>query len=175
MPPPYEADLSTQQSPPQTHARVPRADEDALGSRRHFGAAPQGPQKTHGVNSGPVVRESFSREDRLRKRREFEECYASGVRASGRHLQLFVRGRASGSEPARLGISVPKRVGNAVARNLLRRRLREIFRKNRAALSSRSLDIVVQCRPGAAKARPEELRGDYLDLVRRALSRARGR
>ena len=54
------------------------------------------------MNSGSAVRETFSRDDRLRKRREFEECYASGVRVSGRLLQVFLRTRpgrrlASGS------------------------------------------------------------------------------
>ena len=62
------------------------------------------------MNSGPVVSESFSRDDRLRKRREFEECYASGVRVSGRHVQVFLLAGGPAERP-RLGISVPRRVG----------------------------------------------------------------
>ena len=82
------------------------------------------------MNSSPAVSEGFSRNDRLRKRREFEECYASGVRVSGRHVQVFLLPAAGASRP-RLGISVPRRVGPAVARNRVRRRLREIFRRGR--------------------------------------------
>ncbi|HKD12314.1 MAG TPA: ribonuclease P protein component [Thermoanaerobaculia bacterium] len=125
------------------------------------------------MNSGSAVRESFSRDDRLRKRREFEECYASGVRVSGRFLQIFVRVRSGGAGPIRLGLSVPRRAGNAVARNRLRRRLREIFRRSRASFRGSGFDLVVQSRPGASAAIFSDLRGDFLGLVERALSRSR--
>src|SRR5262245_45772076 len=86
----YEAHLSAEQPAPQAHPWLPRPDADAVGPRRSVGATPQGAQKTLGVNSGPAVSEGFSRDDRLRQRREFEECYASGVRVSGRHVQVFL-------------------------------------------------------------------------------------
>ena len=123
------------------------------------------------MNSGPVVRELFSREDRLRKRREFEECYASGVRVSGRHLQFFAKQRPGEGE-ARLGISVPRRAGKAVERNRLRRRVRELFRRNRSALAPGSIDRVFQCRPGATRATFSELLADYLETAGRLRSRA---
>ena len=173
MPPLYEADLSAQQSPPQAHSRISGANADAFRTRGDLGASPQRPQKTDGVNSGPVVRESFSREDRLRKRREFEECYASGVRVSGRHLQLFLREHPGPEPGTRLGISVPRRAGIAVARNRLRRRLREIFRRNRDCLGDRAMDLVIQCRPSAAQASFAQLTADYLDIAGRARARTR--
>src|SRR5262249_4086789 len=86
----YEAHLPAQQSAPQAHARFSRSHADAVRPGRSLGPPPQGAQKTHGVNSSPAVSEGFSRDDRLRKRREFEECYASGVRVSGRHVQVFL-------------------------------------------------------------------------------------
>ncbi|HEY7862698.1 MAG TPA: ribonuclease P protein component [Thermoanaerobaculia bacterium] len=115
---------------------------------------------------GRGVRETFSRDDRLRKRREFEECYASGVRASGRHLQVFVL-PADGAK--RLGLSVPRRVGNSPTRNRIRRRLREIFRRHRDRIS-RPVTLVVNARPSAARASFPELREDYEKTVARALS-----
>jgi ribonuclease P protein component len=122
------------------------------------------------VNSGRVVGEGFSRDDRLRKRREFEECYASGVRVSGRFLQLFVNWKgAQGS--ARLGISIPRRAGKAVVRNRLRRRIREIFRRNRALFGGAGLDLVIQCRPQAASASFPQLLEDYSGSVARARTR----
>ena len=122
------------------------------------------------MNSGRVVGEGFSRDDRLRKRREFEECYASGVRVSGRFLQLFVNWKgAQGS--ARLGISIPRRAGKAVIRNRLRRRIREIFRRNRALLGTAGLDLVIQCRPQAANASFPQLLEDYSDSLRRVRPR----
>lgn len=126
------------------------------------------------MNSGRAARETFSRGDRLRKRTEFEECYSGGVRISGRHFQLFLRRRPldadadTPSGPPRLGISVSKKVGNAVTRNRVKRRLREIFRKTRPGLA---VDVVVHARPSAATASFEELARELPELVSRALAR----
>ena len=120
------------------------------------------------MNSSPVVSENFSRDDRLRKRREFEECYASGVRVSGRHLQVFVLPASGSAACTRLGISVPKRVGDAIVRNRVRRRLREIFRRTRALMPARRAAIVVNARPSAATASFQELSEDFARAVSRA-------
>jgi ribonuclease P protein component len=124
------------------------------------------------VNSGRAVRETFSRDDRLRKRTEFEACYASGVRVSGRHLILFLRSDPAASRP-RIGISVSKRVGDAVVRNRVKRRLRELFRRTRANLLDRPVEIAVNARPSAASAPFEDLARDYASTLQRALARAR--
>lgn len=121
------------------------------------------------MNSGPAVRETFSRDDRLRKRRDFEECYASGIRVSGRHLQVFV---LAGAGQLKLGLSVPRRVGIAVTRNKVRRRLREIFRRNRGALSGTGGHLVVNVRKSAAGATFADLSSDLLEAASRALTRA---
>jgi ribonuclease P protein component len=126
------------------------------------------------VNSGPAVRETFSRDDRLRKRRDFEECYASGIRVSGRHLQVFLLA-GTGSGGLKLGLSVPRRVGIAVTRNRVRRRLREIFRRNRGALSGPGGHLVVNVRKSAAGATFVDLSEDFLETASRALTRAAGR
>lgn len=72
----------------------------------------------------------------------------------------------------RLGISVPKRVGTAAVRNRVRRRLREIFRRNRASLGVQGLRIVVNARPSSAQAPFGDLLEDYQSAIRRALGRA---
>jgi ribonuclease P protein component len=123
------------------------------------------------VNSGPVVPETFSRDDRLRKRREFEECYASGVRVSGKHIQVFLLADLGDPARTRLGISVPRRVGVAVQRNRVRRRIREIFRRTRSLFGDNRMRVVVNARPSAASASFQELSEDYAAGVTRALSR----
>jgi ribonuclease P protein component len=126
------------------------------------------------VNSGQDRRrETLSRDDRLRKRREFEECYASGVRVSGRHLQFFLlmaETACPGPARPRLGLSVSRRVGGAVTRNRVRRRLREIFRRNRDVFGGRGGNLVINARPSAAQATFAELREEYRSLVTRTLS-----
>ena len=131
------------------------------------------------MSSGPDRRrETFSRDDRLRKRRDFEECYASGVRVSGRLLQVILLPAASiapGTARPRLGLSVPRRVGGAVTRNRIRRRLREIFRRNREVFGDRAGDLVINARPSAAQASFDELREEYRKLVERTLAAGPGR
>ncbi len=123
------------------------------------------------MNSSPAVSEGFSRDDRLRKRREFEECYASGVRVSGRHVQVFLLPVSGAAARTRLGISVPRRLGKAVARNRVRRRLREIFRRGRSVFGASIVSVVVNARPSAAGAAYQELAEDFAVSVRRGLSR----
>lgn len=124
------------------------------------------------MNSGRVVRDTFSREDRLRKRTEFEACYASGVRVSQRHLVLYLLSRPEGSR-SRLGVSVSRKVGDAVTRNRVKRRLKEIFRKSREPLAGFASEVVVNARPSAARALYRDLEHDYRCAVERALARGK--
>ncbi|HEX7253468.1 MAG TPA: ribonuclease P protein component [Thermoanaerobaculia bacterium] len=126
------------------------------------------------MNPSPVGGESFSRDDRLRKRREFQECYATGVRVSGRLFQMFLlRREASGKH--RLGISVPRKAGSAVVRNRLRRRFREIFRRNREALPAGACDVLIHVRPGASRAPLAQLRDEYMSALSRVHPQPRRR
>ena len=69
--------------------------------------------------------------ERLRCRSDFRAA-ADGVRASGRAFVLQTRQRG-GDDPIRVGFTVSRQVGNAVARNRVRRRLREMVRLAPAA------------------------------------------
>ncbi len=56
-------------------------------------------------------------------------------------------------------MSVSKKVGNAVVRNKIRRRIKEIFRSTLADVPE-SFDLVVSARPGAGEANFEDLKKD---------------
>ncbi len=66
----------------------------------------------------------------------------------------------------RLGLSVSKKVGTAVKRNGVRRRLKEIFRSSATRLPD-NLDFVVSARPAAAEASFEELNEEFLRSLRK--------
>ena len=81
----------------------------------------------------------------LRKTSEFNLVYRSGKRLYGKGFALIY---LNGDQPAsRLGISVQKKVGNAVRRNRIKRIIRETFRLNRDTFPGSS-DIVFAVRPG---------------------------
>jgi len=67
---------------------------------------------------------------------------------------------------ARLGLSVSKKVGTAVKRNGVRRRLKEIFRCSADGLPG-GLDLVISARPAAADASFEELSDEFARLLQR--------
>lgn len=64
----------------------------------------------------------------------------------------------------RLGITVTRRSGGAVARNRVKRLVREAFRRHRAALAP-ALDLVVNIRPGAEGRTYRELEAELVGVL----------
>jgi ribonuclease P protein component len=91
----------------------------------------------------------FPRERRLRRRRDFLAVQTQGRKLGGRHFLVMA---APGE--GRLGITVSKKVGNAVTRNRVKRLVREFVRRSAPdeGWSSSELDVVVIARPSAAGA-----------------------
>lgn len=109
---------------------------------------------------------------RLKKRAEFLRAAAKGRKAALPGLVLQVLDR-SDEQPARLGFTVTKKVGNAVVRNRTRRRLREAARlvwahDSQALDAVQGLDLVLIGRDATRK-RPFM---DLQDDLRRALTKA---
>lgn len=67
----------------------------------------------------------------------------------------------------RVGFSVSKKVGNAVVRNLTKRRLRACFDELGPLLENQRIDFVVVCRSPAADASYQQLFSDLTKLLRR--------
>ena len=91
---------------------------------------------------------AFRKEARVRKRREFLQIQNAGRRVATRHFLVVYA--CSGDGPPRLGITVTKKIGNAVARNRIKRAVREAFRREAATLH-RGASLVVIARDGSAR------------------------
>ncbi|MEX2238830.1 MAG: ribonuclease P protein component [Dehalococcoidia bacterium] len=102
-------------------------------------------------------------EQSLRGAAAFDAVYRRGRRADG-HL-LGLRALPNESPVNRYGFSINKRVGGAVVRNRLRRRLRHILRDFGLA---HGWDLALTGRPPAALASYEELRREMSALLQRA-------
>jgi ribonuclease P protein component len=94
-----------------------------------------------------MAQQTFSRAERIRKRADFQRILKEGVRCQGPHFRVSIR--ANALTHSRLGVTVGKRVGPAVERNRVKRRIREFFRLNKESLPGPS-DLVVTAREGSA-------------------------
>jgi len=74
--------------------------------------------------------------------------------------------RKNGRNVNRLGITVSGKIGNAVVRNRIRRRLKEIYRLNEASLLP-GYDLVLVARMKSRFAKYAELNGDFIKLSRK--------
>lgn len=107
--------------------------------------------------------QAFPRERRLRRAEDFRRAQGSGQRVRTPHFILVVvRGPTPGA-PARMGLVVSRKVGNAVARNRVKRRVRELFRTWETLVPA-GIDLVVIAGPGAAEVPLGEIRREWSDV-----------
>ena len=87
--------------------------------------------------------------DTLKKNYEFRRLYKKGKSAVTPYLVLYVR--QTGRDTNRIGVTVSNKIGKAVVRNKIRRRLREIYRLREDKLC-RGTDLVIVARGKSAQA-----------------------
>ena len=111
----------------------------------------------------------MQRRNRLSRSRDFDAVYRHGRSVSTRFLTLYWFRRDEEPGEPRLGLAVPRAVGNAVVRNRIKRQLREVWRaKLDAAAIDRANDYVLAVRPGlpeAAEARGHDWLAERVDEV----------
>jgi ribonuclease P protein component len=86
---------------------------------------------------------------RLSRSAEFERVYRHGRSTANRHLVLYSFPNAENNRP-RLGLSVSRKVGGAVERNLVKRLLRESFADAEPGMNP-GHDVVVVARPDVSE------------------------
>jgi ribonuclease P protein component len=110
----------------------------------------------------------FRPAERIRRRAEFLQVYEHGVKVQSRYCTLFAL-RKDGSR-GRLGIAATRKLGGSVQRNLAKRLIREVFRRNKIA---DGFDVVVVPRRELLDATLTVLEADYRSTIERVL-RQRG-
>lgn len=98
----------------------------------------------------------------LKQNHLFRRLYQRGTSAANRYLVLYVR--KNGSQTNRVGITVSAKLGCAVRRNRIRRRLREIYRLHEGRFAT-GYDLVVVARGRAVDAQYRQLESAYLALA----------
>ena len=98
----------------------------------------------------------------LKENHLFRRAYNRGKTAANSCLALYIR--RNGQKSNRLGLTVSTKVGGAVVRNRIRRRLREIYRlhEDRLVLGR---DVVIVARVRAASSDYHQLERSFLKLA----------
>jgi ribonuclease P protein component len=111
---------------------------------------------------------SFSKIEKLLNREEFVNLNRSGRRHHTRHFVLIFK--KNGLSFARLGITVSKKIGNAVQRNRVKRLIREFFRLHRDQFP-KGFDIVIAAKRNAISINYSDLTEELSEgLTRRDFS-----
>lgn len=183
-----EEDVPASPQEPQEDARLPQTDAHERRSRGAAQAAPQGEKSPHGQDrekvrsaglsagrscftvgqasvQGQCSSQKLPRRRRIAKRKEFLAIQAQGRKLSGGRYLVFLLARRSGAR--RLGVTVSRKVGNAVMRNRVKRWIRESWRRLSDSFPA-GVDVVVIARPAAARAGYRATLADLRAIASRA-------
>ena len=142
-------------------------------SKRTFQPHRKSRKRTHGFRkrmSTPAGREVLRRRRRKgRKKLTVSVPKRRGRRIPGRNLVVYAltRPEQERKERARIGITVSKKVGNAVVRNRVKRWLRESYRRL-ASSAPGGTDLVFIARPATAQSSYQRTAAELSELLVRA-------
>lgn len=101
----------------------------------------------------------------LARSADFRRVYATGKRARRDGITVWVAPSEDDAQPSRLGLAVRAAIGTAVARNRIRRRLREAFR---GFAPAPGFDVVMRAEPGLSGKNFQEMRDHLWGALRAA-------
>ena len=102
---------------------------------------------------------------RLRRRQEFVAVQSSGRKIHGKLFLALVVDTGASAPTGRVGLTVTKRIGNAVTRNRIKRRAREWLRRHGWVPAGR--DVVFVAKEAAATATSAEVGADLARVMGR--------
>lgn len=103
----------------------------------------------------------------LKKNKDFNKVYNNGKSYATRNLVLYLLAVPE-NKANRYGLSVSKRIGNAVVRNKLKRRLREIIREFEKKYDFKFYNIIFIARNPVVDLSYQQLKKDVKKLYKKA-------
>jgi ribonuclease P protein component len=160
---PHEADLSAEEAPSRQGARLSRPDEDDRGS-----TCPGSPTRAWSKEADGLTTERGKNPPRLvmlSRPQDFAAIGGSGTTKS--HPLFTVRFLRTDLETIRFGLSTGRKLGGAVVRNRVRRRLREALRVMAPSFQP-GWDVLIIARPAIVEADHDALVGALHRLLTKA-------
>jgi len=111
----------------------------------------------------PPRDERLRQAERLRRRADYLRCYRTGRRRHGSLAILYFIPNELGHP--RIGITASRKVGKAVVRHRLKRRIKESYRRWKRRGSLPAMDLVVHLKPEAGRADYPSFRAELLRLL----------
>lgn len=103
---------------------------------------------------------------RLTHRADFNKVYRRGRSTANRQFVVYYLANAD-TKHFKLGVSISKKLGNAVIRNRLKRQIKEIIRLDSGHIKSQ-IDMIIIVRQQAVAMDYNELRRSLIHVLRRA-------
>jgi ribonuclease P protein component len=155
----HEENISAEQQKAKENARLPGSHENR--------GRPESPQEPKGQGQEKIVRlmdERLTPQERIRKKKEFLTLYKTGRRYRGRYFHLVFG--ANDFEFSRLAVVVSKKIGNAVTRNKIKRRIRALFRRNKLRLK-KPMDVILIAKREILDLSVSDLAAEFFSVLER--------
>jgi len=107
--------------------------------------------------------QEYPRGARIVRKADFDVVYRNGKRRSSSHFTVFLK--ANDLPQSRFGFSIKRALGGAVARNRIRRRIREVVRLHREEISA-GWDFVIHPKANVEHAAFVALESDLVRLLK---------
>ena len=160
----FEKDLSTKQYLQKENPRIQTTHEDQKRATDPEKKARQGKKTVD-----RLIRErldlTFPRSVRIRSRADYLKIQRSGRKVGGRYLTIL--SMDNDLTVSRFGITVSRKTGNAIKRNRIKRRIRELQRLNQSSIVP-GKDIVVIATREASGAHFKDMKIEYEKLIGKA-------
>ncbi|KPJ70248.1 hypothetical protein AMJ44_00615 [candidate division WOR-1 bacterium DG_54_3] len=109
------------------------------------------------------MKETYGPRERIRNKRDFLILFKEGKRYKDKYFNLIYL--PNNLDFSRMAVIVSKKVGNAVARNKMKRWVRDLFRRNKEHLKH-DLDILIIIKEEIQETSWKILRDNYLRAVK---------
>ena len=112
----------------------------------------------------PVVKKDrLNKNDIIKKSSEYKQIISSGLRLSSKHLTLYF----IDAMELKFGFAVSKQIGKAVKRNFVKRRIKEILRKNKQLLPGKK-HIILLAKRGTERTNYKQLTDESCRLFKKS-------